>query len=130
MRRGERGEVRAVFRWHGVGVVLPALALALVLTRPSEAATINVTTTADANSSSPVDLQGSLREAVIAANANLPVGACPAGGHGFDTIVLPAGTYGFSIGGQYDTGGGASLEAAGAAPVASLLVRRRRRSRR
>ncbi len=100
MRRGERGEVRGVFRWHGVGVVPTALVFALVLTGASEAATINVTTTADTNSSSPVDLQCSLREAVIAANSNLPVGACPAGGHGLDTIVLPAGTYGFSIGGQ------------------------------
>ncbi len=81
-------------------VAVAGLACALVLgAELAAAATINVTTTADENSSTPTNLLCSLREAVIAANTDLPVGACPAGGHGLDTIVLPAGTYTLTIGG-------------------------------
>ena len=45
-----------------------------------------------------------LREAIRAANTNLPVDTCAAGG-ATDTITLPAGTYPFS-GGEVLTGGG------------------------
>ena len=74
-------------------------AAVLALAVSAGATTITVTTTLDQNSSSPPDLVCSLREAVIAANSNLGVGACPAGSRGLDTIVLPAGTYDLSIAG-------------------------------
>jgi len=60
---------------------------------PAQAATINVTTTADVIADNG---QCSLREAVIAANTDTASGAtlgeCVAGA-GADTIVVPAGTY-------------------------------------
>ena len=62
----------------------------------ARAATITVTTTDDENNT---DGDCSLREAVIAANHNQAVDACPAGS-GADTIVLPAGNYVFSLGGM------------------------------
>src|SRR5262245_34134608 len=69
---------------------LAAAVLALwLLPAPAGAATIGVTTTADElDAGAPC----SLREAVSAANANLAVGGCPAGGSG-DVISLPPGTY-------------------------------------
>lgn len=64
-------------------------------------ATINVTTTAD-------DLTNNgnctLREAIIAANTDTAVDACPAGS-GADTINLPAGNYTLSIAGKNDEAG-------------------------
>jgi len=74
------------------------IVLALAVAR-AEGATINVTTTNDENSSSPANLVCALREAVIAANNNVAVGACPAGSPGLDTIVVPAGTYTLTIAG-------------------------------
>jgi CSLREA domain-containing protein len=61
----------------------------------ARAATISVTTEQDENNT---DGDCSLREAVIAANEDRPVDACPAG-NGADTIVLPAGTYLLTIAG-------------------------------
>ncbi|MFZ0427714.1 MAG: CSLREA domain-containing protein [Acidobacteriota bacterium] len=55
--------------------------------------TIPVTTTAD---DLAIDGDCTLREAVIAANTDLPVDRCPAGS-GADTILLPAGTYVLSL---------------------------------
>ena len=55
--------------------------------------TIPVTTTAD---DLAMDGNCTLREAVIAANTDLPVDRCPAGS-GADTILLPAGTYVLSL---------------------------------
>ena len=56
---------------------------------PAQATNITVTTTSD-------ELNGdgdcSLREAIVAANTNAAVDACPAG-TGADTITLPAGTF-------------------------------------
>ncbi len=93
--QGRRGGTRFC-----LSVAVTGLACVLVLgAQVASAATINVTTTNDENSSTPANVLCSLREAVIAANTNLPVGACPAGGHGLDTIVLPAGTYTLTIGG-------------------------------
>ncbi len=45
-----------------------------------------------------------LREAILAANADTPVDACP-GGSGADTIILPAGVYALQIVGPWEDGG-------------------------
>ncbi len=65
----------------------------------AHATTISVTGTADENSSSLPDVICTLREAVIAANTNAAVGACPAGSVSTDTIVLPAGAYVLTLAG-------------------------------
>jgi CSLREA domain-containing protein len=70
------------------------LALAL-LTAPAQAATIDVTTEADALAD---DGQCSLREALNAANGDTAGGGCAAGA-GTDTIALPAGVFELSIAG-------------------------------
>jgi CSLREA domain-containing protein len=57
------------------------------------AATISVNTTTDENNT---DGDCSLREAILAANTDNPVDACPTG-NGADTINLPAGTYVLAI---------------------------------
>ena len=66
-----------------------AASLASALPLPAVAATIVVSTRAD-----DVTVNGNctLREAVIAANSDAPVDACPAGS-GADTVVLRAGAY-------------------------------------
>jgi CSLREA domain-containing protein len=71
---------------------------AVLMIRPAliaRAATITVNTTADENN---VDGDCSLREAIIAANEDRAVDACPAG-NGADTISLPAGDYVLTIAG-------------------------------
>jgi CSLREA domain-containing protein len=65
-----------------------------------QAATITVTTTNDEINN---DGDCSLREALLAANTNQPVDACPAG-TGFDIIQLPPGTYTLSIVGTENSG--------------------------
>ncbi|MCB9134945.1 MAG: CSLREA domain-containing protein [Anaerolineales bacterium] len=59
------------------------------------AGTITVNTTADELNN---DGNCSLREAIIAANTDAAVDACPAGS-GADTIILPSGTFTFSLAG-------------------------------
>jgi CSLREA domain-containing protein len=61
-----------------------------------EVTTIVVNTMTDENNT---DGDCSLREAILAANADTSVDACPAG-NGDDTIVVPAGTYTVTIPGQ------------------------------
>ncbi len=63
--------------------------------------TLNVTAVNDELNS---DGDCSLREAIVAANTDSPVDACPAG-NGTDTIVLPAGTFNLTIPGASDTDG-------------------------
>ena len=67
--------------------------LGLILSAPTLAATLTVTTTTDEVT---VNGQCSLREAIQAANTNSAVDSCGAGA-GYDTIVLPAGTYTLSL---------------------------------
>ncbi len=84
---------------HGrlrIATAMASLALTLA-PAAARAATINVTTTLDENSSSPADGLCSLREAIIAANNNVAVDSCAAGTKPPDTIVLPAGTYTLTI---------------------------------
>ncbi len=68
---------------------------------PAAATTITVTTTAD-----ELNTNGncSLREAIIAANTDTAVDACPAG-NGGDTIILPAGTFNLTRGGPNENDG-------------------------
>lgn len=66
-----------------------AIVLGLWLVAAADGATIPVTTTADELNT---DGDCSLREAVVAANTDAAVDACPAGS-GADEITLPAGTY-------------------------------------
>ncbi|MEM1180291.1 MAG: CSLREA domain-containing protein [Acidobacteriota bacterium] len=75
-----------------VAVLLAACALPLIYCAPANAATITVTTTADVIA---VDGLCSLREAVTAANTNLPFSDCPTGEAvpAIDVIELAAGTY-------------------------------------
>jgi CSLREA domain-containing protein len=72
--------------------LLAALAWAI---QPVRAADITVTTTTDEHNT---DGDCSLREAIIAANTDAPVDACPAGS-GSDTVYLPAGTYTLTVAG-------------------------------
>jgi len=78
-----------------------ALLAGVLLTNPARAATIAVTTTDD-----ELDADGdcSLREAIRAANLDVPVDACPAGA-GADEVVVPAGTYTLAIAGIAEDGG-------------------------
>jgi CSLREA domain-containing protein len=76
-------------------LIVSLVASLIWVVEPAQATTITVTTTADdilANGNC------TLREAVIAANTDAPVDACPAG-FGADTITLPAGTFTFSLAG-------------------------------
>jgi CSLREA domain-containing protein len=82
--------------WLVVGVV----AVTAVFIAPVHATDITVTTTADEVNS---DGDCSLREAVIAANGDTAVDACPAG-NGADTIILPAGEFIFSLAGSSENG--------------------------
>jgi CSLREA domain-containing protein len=94
-----RSIARAV-RLGLAGILLVSLSLALRPTPIVRAAAISVNTTTDENN---VDGDCSLREAIIAANTDTAVDACPAGS-GADTINLPAGTYLLTLVG-FDTGG-------------------------
>lgn len=82
-------------RWRALALAPLALALA---TASAHATNINVTTTADENSSTPPNGNCSLREAIIAANNNVAVDACPAGSKPIDVISVPAGTYTLTLG--------------------------------
>lgn len=85
---------RKLFLKLFVGLLLLAGVTAVLI--PTVYATdITVTTTADEVNN---DGDCSLREAVIAANTDTAVDACPAG-NGADTIILPAGTFTFSLAG-------------------------------
>lgn len=84
--------------WKPVAL-LGACAVVVSLGVPARAAVINVNGTADENSSSPANAVCTLREAVLSANTNTAVGGCAAGGGPGDTIVVPAGTYGFTLAG-------------------------------
>lgn len=75
--------------------VILGVGLALKPGQIAHAATITVNTTTDENNT---DGDCSLREAIIAANTDTAVDACPAGS-GADTIVLAAGTYSFTLAG-------------------------------
>ncbi len=107
------------------------VALVGALAMPVHATTINVTGTADESSSSLPNVICTLREAVIAANTNAAVGAglaanCPATDQRGIARPMPA-SGSCDVGAYEASGCGASLSVAGAAPVA--LVRRRRRRR-
>lgn len=80
---------------------LPIAALLLLPATPAAAATIEVTTTDDEFADPGPGSGCSLREAVRAANADVPYGGCPAG-DGSDTIVLGAGTYGLTLPGTLE----------------------------
>src|SRR5689334_10135263 len=68
---------------------LTAILLVVLTVVAADATVIPVNTTADGLS---VDGNCTLREAVVAANTDAAVDACPAGA-GADTIQLPAGVY-------------------------------------
>jgi CSLREA domain-containing protein len=81
-----------------VGLVGALFVSSLLVLRPAltvRAATISVNTTTDENNT---DGDCSLREAIIAANTDTAVDACPAG-NGADTIILPTGTFTFTLAG-------------------------------
>jgi CSLREA domain-containing protein len=75
-------------------VALAALFVPALPARAAGEAVITVDTTDDELIN---DGDCSLREAIRAANTNTAVDACPAGGVGTDTIILPAGFYQLSI---------------------------------
>ncbi len=88
-------------RWIGWPRLAAAalLAMGALVGAPASATFISVTTTNDENSSTPSNVLCALREAIIAANTDSPVGACPAGTKGVDTISLPKGKYLLTIAG-------------------------------
>ncbi|MBL8093456.1 MAG: CSLREA domain-containing protein [Anaerolineales bacterium] len=71
------------------GSLLAGVALLAGPAWPAQATVITVTTTTDELNS---DGDCSLREAIVAANTNAAIDACPAG-TGADTITLPAGSF-------------------------------------
>ncbi len=81
--------------WRALFLASISLALASEI---AQATSINVNTTADENSSTPPNGNCSLREAIIAANNNVAVDACPAGSKPLDIISVPAGTYTLTLG--------------------------------
>ena len=95
----------------------------------ASAATIPVTTNADALAADGVC---SLREAISAANDNVPVGGCPAGETGgTDVVQLGATTYSLSIpgaggdgnvGGDLDVAGGSAVRVVGAGAAATVVT--------
>ncbi|MFN7953040.1 MAG: MopE-related protein [bacterium] len=74
-----------------------------ITVRSAVAATIVVTSTADDLASGP-NGDCTLREAVLAANGDVAVDACPAGS-GADVIEIPAGTYTLTLAGAGEDGG-------------------------
>ncbi len=97
---------------------LLALAGLLLAFTPAQAAVlsgtqINVTTNADELNN---DGDCSLREALRAANTNLPIDACPAGGDA-DTIRLPQGTFMLTL-----TGAGENLGLSGDLDISSNVT--------
>ncbi|MDJ0785739.1 MAG: choice-of-anchor Q domain-containing protein, partial [Myxococcota bacterium] len=66
---------------------------------------IVVDSTADENDATPDNGTCTLREALIAANQNMPVDGCSSGFSGTDRIVLPAGTYALTLPGSGAEGG-------------------------
>lgn len=105
-------------RMRTLAIAALAAAIAtLALAGPASAATIDVDTTAD-------ELNGdgdcALREAVRAANTNLPVDGCAAGQASADTIDVPAGTYRLAIPGpgeDFATAGDLDLTGGPSGPV-------------
>jgi CSLREA domain-containing protein len=89
-----------------VGLVVTG---SLALAPPAEAATINVTTTADEYLDPGPETGCALREAIQAANTDAPFGGCSAG-NGPDTINVPAGTYALSIPGSEDANAQGDLD--------------------
>jgi CSLREA domain-containing protein len=83
---------KTVFRLTLAAALIAALALTAT---PARAATITLTTNLD---TFPGDHLCSLREAILAANTDTAVDACPAG-NGADTLILPAGEYILSLAG-------------------------------
>ncbi len=75
------------------GILLAGYSLLVSPALPAQATVITVTTTADDRTSNG---NCTLREAIIAANTNTAIDACPAGS-GADTITLPAGTFTLTI---------------------------------
>jgi CSLREA domain-containing protein len=96
MNRENVFNLRVLLFLLAVGVV----AVTAVFIAPVHATDITVTTTDDEVNS---DGDCSLREAVIAANGDTAVDACPAG-NGADTIILPAGEFIFSLAGTSENG--------------------------
>lgn len=94
-------------------VALSVITSLMAATRPARAAVITLTTSIDAVTG---DGLCSLREAIIAANGDHAVDACPAG-NGADTIVLPAGVYGLTL-----IGRGEQLAATGDLDIYSDLT--------
>ena len=81
-----------------LGLAVALIISAVFVLRPAltvRAATISVNTTTDENNT---DGDCSLREAIIAANTDTAVDACPAG-NGADTIILPSGVFTFTLAG-------------------------------
>ncbi|HRF48718.1 MAG TPA: choice-of-anchor Q domain-containing protein [Anaerolineales bacterium] len=86
---------RRMTRWLLAAIVVSLTVLWAGPTLPAQATVITVTTTSDELNT---DGDCSLREAIVAANTNAAVDACPAGS-GADTINLPAGTFTLSLAG-------------------------------
>jgi|SRR5262245_12801566 len=100
-----------------------ALALVVGIATVARGTTIPVDSTAD---SLAVDGNCTLREAIIAANTDAAVDACPAGS-GADVVVVPAGTYTLTLtGANEDAAASGDLDIPAlplAAPMRVQLVR-------
>ena len=95
----------------GLLAVLPVVFLSQ--NRAAHAAVVTVNTTDDELNS---DGDCSLREAIIAANTDTAVDACPTGS-GADTINLPAGRYTLTV-----LGAGENAAATGDLDIAGILL--------
>ncbi len=82
-------------------VIIPAIILALAGFAPAPSPVAGITVTTLLDEYDDTDTGCSLREAITAANTDLPFGGCDAGS-GIDTITIPAGTITFLLPGHED----------------------------
>lgn len=104
---------------YSLGLLVPLFAVWLVIVSPLGASTSKSPATIVVNTGADLiadDGQCSLREAITAANQDMPsgamVGECSAG-NGADTITLPQGTYTFALNGIEDGNLGGDLDITG-----------------
>jgi len=98
-------------RFAFVPIIVVALVAISAVQPPAARGGTDVITVTTTDDELNVDGDCSLREAVMAANTNVPVDACPAGAVGLDVIELEASTYTLSIpGADEDLGATGDLD--------------------
>ena len=94
-----KAHLTSIFNQFTLVALLVALISSAVQVIPVHAASIVVNSNEDSDSVNVNDGKCTLREAIIAANSDLPRGGCPAGSAGVDSISF-AGNYIITVGSQ------------------------------